>query len=102
MGIRADSAKANAFDAISLSLSVLFHLCSILLLGFFVVVMQKTSVYFHDEGGHCAGTYLQLPLQQWGAGNVYPFSVVQLKGKHCRKPHCRNGVVDTFGLCRSK
>ena len=23
-------------------------------------------------------------------------SVVQLKGKHCRKPHCRNGVVDTF------
>ena len=24
-------------------------------------------------------------------------SVVQLKGKHCRKPHCRNGVVDKFG-----
>ena len=23
-------------------------------------------------------------------------SVVQLKGKHCRKPHCSNGVVDTF------
>ena len=22
---------------------------------------------------------------------------LQLKGKHCRKPHCRNGVVDTFG-----
>ena len=22
--------------------------------------------------------------------------VVQLKGKHCWKPHCRNGVVDTF------
>ena len=26
-----------------------------------------------------------------------PPSVVQLKGKHCQKPHCRNGVVDTFG-----
>ena len=26
------------------------------------------------------------------------FSVVQLKGKHCRKPHCRNGVVDMFRL----
>ena len=26
-----------------------------------------------------------------------PLSVVQLKGKHCRRPHCRNGVVDTFG-----
>ena len=25
------------------------------------------------------------------------FSVVQLKGKHCQKPHCHNGVVDTFG-----
>ena len=25
-----------------------------------------------------------------------PLSVVQLKGKHYRKPHCRNGVVDTF------
>jgi len=37
-----------------------------------------------------ARTYLQLPLQQWGAGK-------KLKGKHCRKPHCRNGVVDTFG-----
>ena len=29
--------------------------------------------------------------------NVYLFSVVQLKGKHCQKPHCHNGVVDTFG-----
>ena len=28
-------------------------------------------------------------------GNL-PLSVVQLKGKHCRKPHCRNGVVGTF------
>ena len=27
-----------------------------------------------------------------------PLSVVQLKGKHYRKPHCRNGVVDTLGL----
>ena len=26
-------------------------------------------------------------------------SVVQLKGKHCRKPHCRNGFVDTFEPC---
>ena len=26
-----------------------------------------------------------------------PLSVVQLKGKHCRKPHCCNGVLDMFG-----
>ena len=29
-------------------------------------------------------------------GNGVPAIVVQLKGKHCRKPHWRNGVVDTF------
>ena len=27
------------------------------------------------------------------------FSVVLLKGKHCWKPHCCNGVVDTFRHC---
>ena len=31
-----------------------------------------------------------------GCQQCLPLSVVQLKGKHCRKPHCRNGVVDTF------
>ena len=45
-----------------------------------------------------AQTYLQLPLRQWGSSNVY-LNVVQLKGKHCRKPHCRNGVVGTFWPC---
>ena len=29
-------------------------------------------------------------------GQCLPLSVVQLKGKHCQKSHCRNGVVDTF------
>ena len=33
-----------------------------------------------------------------GVPACLPLSVVQLKGKHCRKPHCRTGVVDTFGL----
>ena len=33
-----------------------------------------------------------------GCRQCFPLSVVQLKGKHCRKPHCRNGVVVTFGL----
>ena len=32
-----------------------------------------------------------------GCRQCLPLSVVQLKGKHCQKPHCRNGVVDTFG-----
>jgi hypothetical protein len=34
-----------------------------------------------------------------GCRQCLPFGVVQLKGKHCRKPHCRNGVVDTFRPC---
>ena len=32
-----------------------------------------------------------------GCWQCLPLSVVQLKGKHRRKPHCHNGVVDTFG-----
>ena len=31
-----------------------------------------------------------------GCRQCSSLSVVQLKGKHCRKPHCCNGVVDTF------
>jgi hypothetical protein len=36
------------------------------------------------------------PITAMGCWQCLPLSVVQLKGKHCRKPHCRNGVVDTF------
>ena len=37
------------------------------------------------------------PITAMGCRQCLPLSVVQLKGKHCRKPHCRNGIVDTFG-----
>ena len=40
------------------------------------------------------------PIMAMGCRQCLPLSVVQLKGKHCRKPHCRNGVVDMFGLCQ--
>ena len=33
-----------------------------------------------------------------GCRQCLPLSVVKLKGKHCRKRHCHNGVVDTFRL----
>ena len=32
-----------------------------------------------------------------GCWQCLPLSVFQLKGKHGRKPHCHNAVVDTFG-----
>ena len=34
-----------------------------------------------------------------GCRQCFPLSVVQLKGKHCPKPHCCNGVVDAFRQC---
>ena len=37
------------------------------------------------------------PITALGCQQCLPLSVVQLKVKHCRKPYCRNGVVDTFG-----
>ena len=42
------------------------------------------------------------PNTAMGCRQCLSFSVVQLKGKHCRKPHCHNGVVDMFGLYHSK
>ena len=38
------------------------------------------------------------PITAMGCWQCLSLSVVQLKGKHCQKPHYRNGVVDTFGL----
>jgi hypothetical protein len=38
------------------------------------------------------------PITAMGCRQCLLLNVVQLKGKHCRKPHCRNGVVDTFEL----
>ena len=32
-----------------------------------------------------------------GFRQCLPLSVVQMKGKHCRQPHYRNGVEDTIG-----
>ena len=37
------------------------------------------------------------PITAMGCRQCLALSVVQLKGKHCQKPHFRNGVVDTFG-----
>ena len=44
--------------------------------------------------GVCQGELF--PLQQCGTGNVY----LKLKGKHCRKPHSHNGVVDHLTYSR--
>ena len=37
---------------------------------------------------------INVPLRQWCAGNGH----LQLKGEHCQKPHCCNGIADMFRL----
>ena len=37
------------------------------------------------------------PITAMGCRQCLPLNVVQMKGKHCRTSHCRNGIVDTFG-----
>ena len=41
-----------------------------------------------------ARTYLQLPLRQWGASNVYLLVLSSWKLNIAENTHCRNGVVD--------
>ena len=43
------------------------------------------------------------PITAMGCRQCLPLSVVQLEGKHCRKLHSRNEVVDTFehSICGS-
>ena len=46
---------------------------------------------------YLAQTYLHATfITAMGCHQCLPLSVVQLKGKHFQKTHCRNGVVDTF------
>ena len=71
------------------------QICSIFSPKRYFLFLTKTCC-----GGFLARMYLQLQLQQWGGGQCLPLCVVQLKGKHCRKPHYPNGVVDTFGDCQ--
>jgi hypothetical protein len=46
---------------------------------------------------YCIVPKRTIPITTMGCRQCLPLSVVQLKGKHCRKPHWRNGVVDTLG-----
>ena len=54
------------------------------------------SLYFNRPYGHQIKKTLPCEM---GCRKCLPLSVVQLKGKHCWKPHCLNGVVDMFGHC---
>ena len=50
-------------------------------------------VLFFDTPGPNVST---TPSMAVGCLAMFTSQIVQLKGKHCQKLHCRNGVVDTF------
>ena len=65
-----------------------------------VANLKQGVIYFIKQAlppNISAGSVSTTPITAMGWRQCLPLSVVQLKGKHCRKPHCRNGVVDTFG-----
>ena len=41
----------------------------------------------------CMALVSTTPITAMGCRQCLPLSAVQLKGKHCRKPNCRNGVL---------
>ena len=53
-------------------------------------------MYYKFDSSHCPNVSTT-PITAMGGPQYLPLSVVQLKGKHYQKPHCCNGVVDTFG-----
>ena len=56
---------------------------------------QKRGLNFCN--GYLSWNVSTTPVTAMGCRQCLPLSVAQLKGKHCPKSHCRNGVVDTFG-----
>ena len=64
-----------------------------------VVVYQHTQCYICPRP--CSNVS-KTPIMAMGCRQCLPLSVVQLKGKHCRKTHCCNGVVDTFEPSQSQ
>ena len=57
--------------------------------GVYVLKTGQGMSFLRD---HSARMYLELPLWQWGASNVY------LLVLSSRKPHCHNGDADMFRL----
>ena len=51
-----------------------------------------TAIDLQRPGSNVSTT----PIMAMGCQQCLPLSVVRIKGKHCQKTHCRNGVVDRF------
>ena len=60
------------------------------------ILLNQLLCQLHRCQPHCLNVSTT-PITAMGCQQCLPIGVVQLKGKHCWKPHCHNGVVDTFG-----
>ena len=60
-------------------------------------IMDCTFFHYHAKLMLYGLNASTTPITAMGCRQCLPLNVVQLKGKHCRKTHCRNGVVNTFG-----
>ena len=61
-------------------------------------IHSHTQIFSYSRSIFCPNVSTT-PIPAMGCQQCLHLSVVQLKGKHCRKPHCPNGVVGTFRLC---
>ena len=61
------------------------------------ITTKETYAFFKKPSclHHC-WNISTTPIMTMGCWQCLPLSVVQLKGKGCRKPHCPNEVLDTF------
>ena len=59
----------------------------------FTLCASENASYNDDLMRECPNVSTT-PVTAMGCRQCLPLSVVQLKGKHCRKLHCCNGVVD--------
>ena len=57
-------------------------------------ILYEGAFLFVTEITYICPNVSTTPITAMGCWQCLPLSVVHLKGKHCRKPHCRNGIVD--------
>ena len=61
-------------------------------------VTNNHTVYFENPIVDMHGPKVSTTaIKAMGCRQLLPLSITQVKVNHCRKPHCRNGVVDRFG-----
>ena len=60
-----------------------------------IYVFKDAQIKVPTFNGQLCPNVSKTPITAMGCRQFLPRSVVQLKGKHCQKNHCCNGVVDT-------